>query len=78
MDKNRADRILYILFAVIAASWVLGMLLPEVRIGDLSVFTLLGGAGAIGLVGHIFFNVAPADRATRDQRTSIKRRKTNP
>jgi len=58
------------LFIVIAASWVFSLLLPTFRIAELSVFSLLGGAAAIFLVGHIFFNVTPADRAARDKRNS--------
>ncbi|OED35146.1 hypothetical protein AB833_31400 [Chromatiales bacterium (ex Bugula neritina AB1)] len=68
MDKNSADKIHYILFALIVASWMFGMLLPNLLIAGLSKFALLGGLTAIGLVGHIFFNVAPADRAARDKR----------
>lgn len=70
MNRNKANGIMNVLFAVIALSCVLRLVLPNIRISELSPFSVIGGIAAIALVAHIFLYVAPADRAARDNRNT--------
>jgi hypothetical protein len=69
VDKNKAEKILNILFAVIAVSCALRLMLPGVNFSGLSPFTVIGGLAAVALVAHIFLHVGPANRRARDRRS---------
>jgi len=70
MEISRANYILNILLAIVFVSMILKLVLPNLDIFGLSIFSVAGGIAGITLVVHIIKNVAPANRAARDKRSN--------
>ena len=72
MEITRANHILNVLLAIVFISMILKLMLPNLAIFGLSIFSVTGGIAGITLVFHILTNVAPANRAARDKRSNNK------
>ncbi len=66
--QNSKDRVLF-LIGVIFASLFARILLPELSLLGISIYSLIGFAVAIYLVVYIQRVVGPRDRTRRDART---------